>query len=118
MRHTIVIELPDGTDPNEVERTITCALEARSYVTAVNNEGSDYGRLKVVEYHQEQVTEPSEQWCPACKDYHSGPIGERTDAGIYTKACPRVPTTDPRYYDGTNFIYTGDRGAPPEGGGA
>ena len=47
------------------------------------------------------------QWCPVCKDYHADPIGEQTDVGVYTRACPRYPTDNPRYYGSP--IYTGDR---------
>jgi hypothetical protein len=53
MRHTIVIETPDGADPNEVERWATQQIEAQPYSTDGHG-GRDY--LRVVEYHQEQMT--------------------------------------------------------------
>lgn len=46
-------------------------------------------------------------WCPVCRANHTTPIGEATDAGIVTRACPRVPTSDPIYYGSP--VYTGDR---------
>lgn len=47
------------------------------------------------------------QWCPVCKTHHLG-VGEATDAGVITRACPNLPTDDPRYYGSP--VYTGDRG--------
>jgi hypothetical protein len=47
------------------------------------------------------------QWCPVCKTYH-GDVGEQTDAGLITRACPLLPTDNPRYFGSP--LYTGDRG--------
>jgi hypothetical protein len=47
------------------------------------------------------------QWCPVCKQYHQN-VGEMTDAGTVTRACPNVPTDHPRYFG--SRVYTGDRG--------
>jgi hypothetical protein len=58
MQHTIVIEVPDGADPNEVERWATQQIEAQPYSTDGHG-GRDY--LRVVEYHQEQMTEPTDE---------------------------------------------------------
>jgi hypothetical protein len=49
------------------------------------------------------------QWCPVCKSYHVY-VGEQTDAGVVTRACPKIPTDDPRYYGSP--VYTGSRGTP------
>jgi hypothetical protein len=49
---------------------------------------------------------PAPQWCPVCKRDHER-VGEMTDAGSITRACPNVPTNDPRYCGSP--VYTGDR---------
>lgn len=30
-----------------------------------------------------------DEWCPCCHVFHAHPIGEKTDAGVETKPCPR-----------------------------
>src|SRR4051812_39451238 len=67
--------------------------------------------VQMLEWHDEdlisqgQAPEPLPQWCPVCKHYHDN-VGEQTDAGLITRACPLVSTDDPRYYG--SAIYTGD----------
>lgn len=58
MRHTLVIEIPAGADPNVVERWAIQLLEQQPFSTDGRG-GRSY--LKVVEYHQEQMTEGDEE---------------------------------------------------------
>jgi hypothetical protein len=60
MRHTIVIELPDGVDPNEVERKLTSRLEGKLLATGVFDGTTTYGHARVIEYHYEQMTTTEE----------------------------------------------------------
>lgn len=59
-------------------------------------------------YELVSATHGAPQWCPVCKTYHHPVVGEMTDAGVITRACPRVPTDDPAYFGSP--LYTGDRG--------
>ena len=54
MRHTIVIEAPDGVPAATVEALATRAL------AGAFDDAPRLGRMRVVEYHREQVTEPAE----------------------------------------------------------
>lgn len=77
---------------------------ADSYADLIRETGKDTGEVREVTY--EVRIGPSAQWCPVCKTYHDK-VGEQTDAGLITRACPRVATDDPRYYGSP--VYTGDR---------
>lgn len=59
MRHTIVIEIPDGAIGASVESIVTERLNATVVAHGPGDEdgGLDYAPLKVVEYHHEQMTE-------------------------------------------------------------
>lgn len=113
MRHTIVIEIDNGPTHAQAERAVT------QHINNISAYSCNRIRARVVEYHQEQMTEPAPtpqpQWCSVCKAYHVN-AGESTDAGIITRACPKVPTNDSRYYGSP--VYTGTIPAPPEGSGA
>jgi hypothetical protein len=61
---------------------------------------------RVRELDAERKRQPQPQWCSICKTFHRD-VGEATDAGVATRACPLVPTNDPRYYG--SAVYTGDR---------
>lgn len=58
MRHTIVIEVPEGADENYVERNITSRFVG--WIVPTNGLPTDgtatWGRVKVIEYHHEQMT--------------------------------------------------------------
>jgi hypothetical protein len=56
-RHTIVIEVPEGADPNEVEAIVSSRLRMTYVVAGVHVDGDRaYRKLAVAEYHHEQMT--------------------------------------------------------------
>lgn len=77
---------------------------AEHYADLIRESGGDTSEVVSVGYEIRQS--PATQWCPVCKRYHEE-VGESTDAGLITRACPLIPTTDPRYYGSP--VYTGDR---------
>jgi hypothetical protein len=85
----IIVEVPEG-DPIIVGDSV---LFGESGTTGV-----------VVEVAG-RPNDDAPQWCPICKRYHTGPIGEATDSGIPTRACPLVPTGSLRYYG--SQVYAG-----------
>lgn len=77
---------------------------AEHYADLIRESGGDTNEVAMVSY--EIKPDVADQWCPVCKTFHRE-VGETTDAGRITRACPLLPTTDPRYYGSP--IYTGDR---------
>lgn len=75
MQHTIVIEIPAGADPNEVERWATYRLQAEPYST--DGRGGR-AHLRVIEYHHEKMTE---DWDSLGADFGSEDVRPKPPGG-------------------------------------
>lgn len=72
MRHTIIIETDDRPTPDRVEAVLTRLLESQGTAAAVGD--GRPSRVRVAQYHQEDLTPPCGE-CGAPADHCPGGRG-------------------------------------------